>query len=159
MARRKRDPKVEALAESRTLNPRPEAVTDEAFTSSEFFDPRDLVQVKYEMLRRVSQDGMSVSSAAAAFGLSRQTCYQAAAALGKAGLAGLLPGKPGPRGAHKLTGEVVEHLQALAASDPGLRPAELAEALAQQFGIRVHSRSIERALARAPESDRSPKSG
>lgn len=159
MARRKRDPKVEALAGSRTLNPRPEAVTDEAFTSSDFFDARDLVQVKYEMLRRVSQDGVSVSSAAAAFGLSRQTYYQAAAALGEAGLAGLLPGKPGPRGAHKLTGEVVEHLQALAASDPGLRPAELAEAVAQRFGIRVHSRSIERALARAPESDRSPKSG
>lgn len=159
MARRKRDPKVEALAGSRTLNPRPGAVTDEAFTSSEFFDPRDLVQVKYEMLRRVSQDGMSVSSAAAAFGLSRQTSYQAAAALGEAGLAGLLPGKPGPRGAHKLTGQVVEHLQALVASDPGLRPAELAEAVAQRFGIRVHSRPGERALARAPESDRSPKSG
>lgn len=159
MARRKRDPTVEALAESRTLNPRPEAVTDEAFTSSEFFDPRDLVQVRYEMLRRVSEDGVSVSSAAAAFGLSRQTYYQAAAALAEAGLAGLLPGKPGPRGAHKLTGEVVGHLQALVASDPGLRPAELAEAVAQRFGIRVHSRSIERALARAPESDRSPKSG
>jgi len=159
VARRKRDPKVEALTGSRTLNPRPEAVTDEAFTSSEFFDPRDLVQVKYEMLRRVSEDGVSVSSAAAAFGLSRQTYYQAAAALGEAGLAGLLPGKPGPRGAHKLTGEVVGHLQALAASDPGLRPAELAEAVAQRFGIRVHSRSIERALARAAESGRSPESG
>jgi transposase len=158
VARRKRDPKVEALAESRTLNPRPEAVTDPAFTSSEFFDPRDLVQVKYEMLRRVSEDGVSVSSAAAAFGLSRQTYYQATAALGEAGLAGLLPGKPGPRGAHKLADEVVEHLQALVASDPGLRPAELAEAVAQRFGIRVHPRSVERALARAQEPDRSPKS-
>jgi transposase len=159
VARKRPDPKAEALRESRTLNPRPEEVTDEAFASSDFFDARDLVQVKYEMLRRVSEDGVSVSSAAAAFGLSRQTYYQAAAALGEAGLAGLLPGKPGPRGAHKLTGEVVEHLQALVASDPGLRPAELAEAVAQRFGIRVHSRSIERALARAPESDRSPKSG
>ena len=40
VARRKQDPKVEALTESRTLYPRPEAVTDEVFTSSEFFDPR-----------------------------------------------------------------------------------------------------------------------
>jgi len=158
VARRKRDPKAEALAGSRTLNPRPEAVTDEAFTASEFFDPRDLVQVKYEMLRRVSEDGVSVSSAAAAFGLSRQSYYQAAAALGEAGLSGLLPGKPGPRGAHKLTGEVLEHLRALMASDRGLRPAELAEAVAQRFGIRVHPRSVERALARAQEPDRSPKS-
>jgi transposase len=158
VTRKKPDPKAEALRESRTLNPRPEEVTDEAFASSDFFDARDLVQVKYEMLRRVSEDGLSVSPAAAAFGLSRQSYYQAAAALGEAGLAGLLPGKPGPRGAHKLTGEVVGHLRALVASDPGLRPAELAEAVAQRFGIRVHPRSIERALARAREPDRSPRS-
>jgi transposase len=158
VAGNKPDPKAEALRESRTLNPRPESVTDEAFTGSDFFDPRDLVQVKYEMLRRVSEDGVSVSSAAAAFGLSRQSYYQAAAALDDSGLPGLLPGKPGPRRAHKLTGEVVEHLQALVASDPGLRSAELAEAVAQRFGIRVHPRSIERALARAQEPDRSPKS-
>lgn len=158
MARRKPDPKLEALAESRTVNPRPEAVTDEAFTGSEFFDPRDLVQVKYEMLRRVSEDGASVSSSAAAFGLSRQSYYQAAAALAEGGLPGLLPGKPGPRGAHKLTAEVVEHLRGLVAADPALRSTDLAEAVAQRFGVRVHPRSIERALTHTQEPDRSPKS-
>jgi transposase len=159
VARKKPDPKAEALRESRALNPRPEAVTDEAFASSDFFDARDLVQVKYEMLRRVREEGVSVSSAAAAFGLSRQSYYQASAALGEGGLPGLLPGKPGPRAAHKLTGEVVEYLRGLVAADPGLRSAELAEAVAQRFGIRVHPRSVERALARAREPDRSPKSG
>jgi transposase len=159
VARKKPDPKVEALRESRTLNPRAEAVTDEAFAGSDFFDPRDLVQVKYEMLRRVREEGVRVSAAAAAFGLSRQSYYRAAAALEEGGLPGLLPGKPGPRAAHKLTGEVVEHLRGLVAADPGLRPAELAEAVAHRFGIRVHPRSVERALARAQEPDRSPKSG
>lgn len=160
MARRKKsDPKVEALRESRTLNPSPEAVTDEAFTASDFFDARDLVQVKYEMLRRVSEDGASVSSAAAAFGFSRQSYYQAAAALQEAGLPGLVPAKPGPRGAHKLTGEVAAYLRQLVAANPGLRSAELAKAVAGRFGVRVHPRSIERALARAQEPNRSPKSG
>ena len=159
MARKKPDPKVETLRESRTLNPRSEAVTDEAFIGSEFFDPRDLVQVKYEMLRQVNEEGASVRSAAAAFGLSRQSYYQAVAALAEGGLPGLLPGKPGPRGAHKLTDEVVEHLRELVASDPGLRSADLAEAVAQRFGVRVHPRSIERALTRVQESDRNPKSG
>jgi transposase len=156
--RKKSDPKVEALRESRTLNPHPEAVSDEAFAASDFFDARDLVQVKYEMLRRVSQEGSSVSSAAAAFGLSRQSYYQAAAALAEAGLPGLVPGKPGPRGAHKLTDEVVEHLRGLLAADPALRSAELAEAVVRRFGVRVHPRSIQRALTRAQEPDRSPKS-
>lgn len=158
MARKRPDPKEESLRESRTLNPRQEAVSDEAFASSDFFDARDMTQVKYEMLRRVSEDGASVTSAAAAFGLSRQSYYQASAALGEAGLAGLLPGRPGPRGGHKLTGEVVAYLRELLAADPGLRPPGLADAVAQRFGITVHPRSVERALARGQEPSRSRKS-
>lgn len=71
MARRKgEDPKVAALRAARALNPRPEAVVDEAFATEEFLDARDLVQVKYEMVRRVRLEGEAVSTAAARFGLS-----------------------------------------------------------------------------------------
>ena len=71
------DPKVESLRQQATLNPRPQTVTDDLFTDSEFFDPRDLVQVKYEMLRRVEKDGHSISEAATRFGFSRPSFYQA----------------------------------------------------------------------------------
>ena len=155
MARRRRDPKEEALRQTRTLNPRPEAVRDEEFGSSEFFDARDLVQVKYEMVRRVRVDGEPVSRSAAAFGFSRPSFYQAAAAVDAHGLAGLVPARPGPRRAHKLSDEVVAFAQAVREDDPALRPAELAELIAGRFGISVHPRSVERALARVRE----PKSG
>jgi hypothetical protein len=46
---------------------------------------------------------------------------------------------------------VRDHLEA----DPSARPADLVELIADRFGVRVHPRSIERALARAPH----PKSG
>src|SRR5258707_15195043 len=69
--RRKQDPKVEALREARTLNPHPDAVADAEFGSSGFFDARDLVQVKYEMVRRVQVDGVAGGHAAAAVGVSR----------------------------------------------------------------------------------------
>ena len=46
--------KADILREEGTLNPAPEKVRDPKFQQSEFFDPRDVVQVKYEMLRRVS---------------------------------------------------------------------------------------------------------
>src|ERR1019366_9597059 len=94
MARRPPDGKARELARSRTLNPRPEAVHDEAFASSGFFDARDLVQVKYEMVRRVETDGSSVSAAADAFGFSRQSYYTAAQALADEGLAGVGAGQP-----------------------------------------------------------------
>jgi transposase len=154
MARRRPDPKEEALRAARALNPRPEAVTDLAFAESEFLDARDLVQVRYEMVRRVRAEGQTVSAAAAGFGFSRPSWYAAAAALDEGGLPGLLPARPGPRRAHKLTAEIVAFLALELADDPGLRPGELARRVEESFGITVHPRSVERALERA----RRPKS-
>jgi transposase len=145
------DPKVAALRETRSLNPRPEAVTDERFTSPEsadFFDPRDLAQVKYEMVRAVRCEHLPVTAAAAGFGLSRQSYYQAAAALDAGGLPALAAAKPGPKGGHKLTDEVCAFAEEQLAADPGLRPKDLTGPIADAFGVRVHPRSIERALAR-----------
>lgn len=152
MARRRQDPKEEALRAARALNPRPEAVVDAEFAISEFFDARDLVQVRYEMVRRVREDGETVSAAASAFGFSRPSWYAAAAALDDAGLPGLLPARPGPRRAHKLTEEIVAFLRATCDEDPSLRAPDLAERVDEAFGVRVHPRSIERALARSPKS-------
>jgi transposase len=145
------DPKVTALRESRCLNPHPEQVTDPAFLAREFFDARDAVQVKYEMVRRVTVDGAPVTATAAAFGYSRPAYYQAAAALAASGLDGLVPAKPGPRGGHKLTGEILTWAGQQLAADPALRPAQLVTPIADAFGVRVHPRSIERALARRRE--------
>ncbi len=158
MATRPRDHKGDELARSRTLNAHPESVTDEAFSSSEFLDARDIVQVKYEMVRRVETEGATVRATAGAFGMSRQSYYSAAVALAGQGMVGLLPARPGPRGAHKLTAEVLDHLEGLRSADPGLSSAALADAVEARFGVSVHPRSVERALARR-EAARNPKSG
>jgi len=65
-----KDAKSKALGEHGSLNPRPQDVKDELFQGSEFFDPHDIVQVKYEMLRRVRVDRVSVTRATQAFGFS-----------------------------------------------------------------------------------------
>jgi transposase len=144
----RRDRKTEALREQAVLNPRPERVRDKLFVEHDFFDARDLVQVKYEMVRRVQADGASVSEAAAAFGFSRPSFYQAQDLLRVHGLAGLLPKKRGPRSAHKLSAEVVEYVAQVRAQEPGTTSHELAERIEHRFGIQVHPRSVERALAR-----------
>jgi transposase len=149
------DPKVAALREQRCLNARPERVVDEQFAGSEFLDARDLVQVKYEMVRRVRVDGDTVTRSAHEFGFSRPAFYEARAALDEGGLPALVPARPGPRRAHKLTAEVVAFARERLAADASLRPAGLVDAIAERFGVRVHPRSIERALARGqqPKSD------
>jgi transposase len=159
--RRQDDPKVSALRETRSLNARAEQVSDEAFSSSEFLDARDLVQVKYEMVRRVRVEGEPVARAAERFGFSRPSFYAAQAALDEGGLPGLMPQRPGPRRAHKLSEEVVAFLGEQLEADPSLRPRDLVAQVAERFGIDVHPRSIERALAREGErpAGREPKSG
>jgi len=153
MARRNTgpDPKEAALAEARCLNPHPEQVTDPEFLASDFFDARDAVQVKYEMVRKVRASGAPVTQAAAAFGYSRPAYYAAAAALEASGLEGLVPARPGPRGAHKLTGQILAWAEEQLAADPRLRPAQLPGPIEQSFGVRVHPRSVEKALARRRE--------
>jgi transposase len=147
----RQDPKEAALAGARCLNPRPEQVTDPEFLASDFFDARDAVQVKYEMVRKVRAGGAPVTEAATAFGYSRPAYYAAAAALESSGLEGLVPARPGPRGGHKLTEEVLAWAEQQLAADPALRPAQLPGRIEEAFGVRVHPRSVERALARRRE--------
>ncbi|MBI3975821.1 MAG: helix-turn-helix domain containing protein [Armatimonadetes bacterium] len=142
------DEKAVALRQVGAFSSHPEAVRDPLFHDSDFFDARDLVQVKYEMLRRVRAEGHSVSAAASSFGFSRVSFYQARAAFDGAGLPGLVPRRPGPRGAHKLTDAIVDVLLELRAANPSARAAELGVELRQRLGLSVHPRSIERALAR-----------
>jgi transposase len=146
--------KVQALRESNTFNVAAEQVTDELFGKHEFFDPRDLVQVKYEMLRRVQEDELSVTEAARRFGLSRTAFYQALTLFEQHGIPGLIPNRSGPKDAHKLTASVMEFLEQQRAVNVSLKPAEMVELVTQKFGVAVHQRSIERALSRRRKKGR-----
>ncbi len=148
------DSKTRVLAEHGALNPRAKQVRDPLFQHSEFFDSRDMVLVKYEMLRRVRIEGQSVTQAARAFGFSRVAFYQARAAFRDQGLPGLLPKRRGPRRAHKLTKAVLEFIDRKRAAQSNLRSPALAEMIRQQLGLSVHPRSIERALARRAKKGR-----
>ena len=152
--RKRPDPKLTVLREHRTLNPRPEGVTDDLFRQSDFFDARDLLQVKYEMIRRVQIDEAPVAETAEAFGFSRPSFYQAQAGFADGGIAGLLPRKRGPRKAHKLSAEVMTFVQELRSGDRSLSASALALRVKERFGLDVHPRSIERALQRQEKKRR-----
>lgn len=142
------DPKSEALQKQRSLNPRPEKVTCELFETSDFFDPRDLLQVKYEMLRRVWVDRQPIRQVALQFGFSRQSLYKALATFERTGLLGLVRTKPGPRRSHKLSESVVKFIEEQRREDGTVTLGELRNRIQRQFGLVVHIRSIQRALKR-----------
>lgn len=141
------DPKSQALARDGALNPHPEAIRDPLFIGNPFFDPKDLVQVRYEMVRRHCADGLSISDVAAAFGVSRPTFYKAQSALAADGLVGLVPRLRGPKGGHKISDEVVAFLSDLKAAHPELTTPQCLAAIEARFSITLHRRSLERALA------------
>ena len=138
--------KRQALQASGTFNPRSAKVRHPLFQQSEFFDPQDLLQLKYETLRALKAEGCSIAKAASDFGLSRPTIYQAQALFAEKGVEGLLPHKTGPRHPRKLTPEVQQHLQELAVAQPETGAAELARQMRQRFNVELHPRTIEKAL-------------
>jgi transposase len=140
-------PKVRALLEEGTLNPAPGKVQDPKFHDGEFFDPRDIVQVKYEMLRRVSVENASVTSATEEYSVSRPTYYQTKASFEEAGIAGLVPRKRGPRGPHKVRGAVLAFVQEQLVAGEPIRARQLAKQIRKRFDLDVHPRTIERAVA------------
>ena len=142
------DSKKAALRAAGALHPNPKAIRDEAFLQGDFFDPNDLVQVKYEMLRRHREEQKTVAEVARAFGTNRQTFYSAKSLFDSQGIPGLIPKRRGPRGAHKCTEEVLDFAEQWKDGHPDEGTVRLSEAIEQHFGIRINPRSIDRALVR-----------
>ena len=148
--------KLQSLRESGTLNPRPGNVRDTLFLEDPFFDPQDLAQVRYEMLRRVQKEAMPISAVAATFGFSRPALYKAQEDFAREGLVGLIPRRRGPKGRHKLTPEVLAFVDQIRAIEPAIRTPDIVRRIQESFGTQVHRRSLERALAPRKKKPRGP---
>ena len=142
--------KADLLRENGTLNKNHRKLKDPLFKENEFFDPEDLVQVKYEMLRRVSRDGKSITEVTKSFGFSRPVFYEAKDSIEKEGLSGLVPQKPGPRRAHKLNDDILKFI--IEKKSQGYRSHQIKEEIKKRFNVDVHPRSVERALARSKKN-------
>jgi transposase len=141
------DPKkIEALRSGGVLNRHPEEVRNPLFTQNDFFDPHDLVQLKYETIRAVQVEGQAIAQAALDSGLSRPTIYEARENFRQEGIEGLLPQKRGPKNPRKLTPQIRRYLEELVASSPDLKAAVLVQRVRRRFGVLLHVRTVEKAL-------------
>ena len=134
-----------ALEQAGLLHPGAEAVAAEPFRAHpEFFASFDKVQVKYEMLRAHVVDGLPVSEVAASHGYSRAAFYLVAGAFEQLGMAGLIDERRGRRGPVKLRPEIVDFIRAVAHGSG----AQIAEQVADRFGVVLHRRTVERVRGR-----------
>lgn len=140
--------KTEILKRNGTYNKDSGSVTAAEFQTGIFFDPSDIVQVKYEMLRSVARSELTVSQAADRYGFSRQGFYINKAAFDMGGIAALLPKKTGPKNPHKLTDEGKRFIDAYIAAHPDANSRRINEAMAEATGISVHDRTVGRYLSK-----------
>ena len=143
--------RLRALGESGLLHPNPTAVDAPLFAAGgDFFLAADKVQVKYEMLRAHLVDGLAVTEAATAHGYSRAAFYLVSASFERAG-----DGRAARRAAGAGAGRSSWRQRSWSSSAPTRagRVRELAEQVADRFGVRLHRRTVER--ARRPVNARS----
>jgi transposase len=138
--------KEDALKKSNSFNHNHKKVTADIFRTAPFFDRKDIVQVKYEMVRAVSNAEGSITEISSDFGFSRKSYYQISKAFQGGGLCALVPKKTGPQKPHKLTPEASAFIDSYLADKPNAKPAELAAALEAKTGVSIHPRTIYRHL-------------
>lgn len=146
----KREPtkaKKRRLEEARLLHPQPETVQDPLFRQCpEFFDPHDLLQVRYEFLRAHLVGGESVVAVCKRYAVSRQTFYNLLAKMMQEGTPGLLPKKSGPKGPTKLTADVIDFVEEEIRREPELSGAVLASRIEEELSRTIHKRTLENLL-------------
>jgi len=140
--------KNDVLKENGTYNPKYASVIAPHFQKGIFFDPRDMLQVKYEMLRSVDTGEHTVTEASQQFGLSRESFYNTRDAYAAGGLQALIPRKTGPKGAHKLTETGRNFIDRYQADHPAASASEINNRMKENTGICVHNRTVERYLSK-----------
>lgn len=141
------DKKILLLKKQGTFNPNSAQVSNKLFLENDFFDPHDMIQTKYEMLRCVHKQNITVKDAAKSFGFSRPAFYQAQSSFEQEGLGGLLPKQRGPKNRHKLSQDIMQFVNDAMASNPALSTQEIVRLIKERYGLEVHARSITRALS------------
>lgn len=129
-------------------NEKARLVENEIFRQNDFFDPRDKVQAKYEMLRAVYVDDLKISEASRQFGYSRESFYNTADTFREQGIAGLADGKRGPKAPRKLTAKIQQFILDRIDNEPNSSGREIAELIQQELQIEIHHRSVERFIAK-----------
>ena len=132
------------LRRARCLHLTPERVQDGRFIEQpDFFDQKDIVQVKYELLRRCKVEGHDVAPTCLNFGFSRTTYYKVQQAFLDGGLPALMGQPRGRLKPIKVTDAVRGYVISEKAKDPKLSARHMVAALKERYNVRLSERMIQ----------------
>ena len=132
------------LEEQGLLNPKPERISHSRFDTLEFFDPLDLPQVRYEMLRTARAESRPVAEACRLFGFSREYFYKLERAFSAHGYVALLGSPRGRRPLIALNQDIVNSIIPRRLEYPNVSAGELREAILEEYSVDCSLRTVER---------------
>ena len=136
--------KKEILMKNGTFNKNYKKVTEEKFSEGGFYDPMDIVQVRYEMIKETERGGKTIDRISNAYGYSRASYYHIRDNFNKNGMSALIPERTGPKDASKLTGDLREFINEYIGRAPSASSSKIAKAIEQSKGVSVSKRTVER---------------
>lgn len=132
------------LEQEGLLNPKPERVSHPLFETLDFFDPLDLPQVRYEMVRSARVEKNTVAQACKLFGFSREYFYKLERAFMARGYIALLGSTMGRRPIIALNQEVVNFIVHRKIEEPKISGEKLRQEIQQFYNVDCSCRTVER---------------
>jgi transposase len=126
------------------LNLKPERVSHPFFETIDFFDPFDLPQVRYEMIRSARVEELPVSEACKLFGFSREYFYKLERAFMARGYVALLGSTMGRRPIIALNQEIVNFIAHRKMERPGISGEKLCQEIRRIYKVDCSRRTVER---------------
>ncbi len=136
--------KKKFLEKEGLLNPKPERISHPLFKTLDFFDPLDLPQVRYELIRAARAEKISVVQTCNLFGFSREYFYKLERAFMARGYVALLGSTMGRRPIIALNQEVVNFIVHRKIEEPKLSGENLRKEIQQLYNVHCSRRTVER---------------
>lgn len=126
------------------LNPKPARVSYQLFKTIDFFEPLDLPQVRYEMLRIARIEGFSVAEACRLFGFSREYFYKLERIFMTRGFISLLGSSMGRRPLIALNQELINFILHRKIEEPRVSCEKICLQIKKLYQVDCSCRTIER---------------
>jgi transposase len=148
--------KKKFLEQEGLINPKPERISHPLFETLNFFDPIDLPQVRYEMIRAARVENISVSQACKLFGFSREYFYKLERSFMARGYVALLGSTMGRRPIIALNQEIVNFIVHRKMEQPTISGESLRQELQQLYSVDCSRRTVERIVEKLGLTKKGP---
>ena len=135
------------LKANHTFNFRNDKVIASRFIESDLYASRDLLQVRYELVRSIEEGDIALDEVPDKYGVSSVTAKRYVRSFKEGGMIALVPEQKGPKGPSSLDDEALRFIDSYIAEHPKASGRKVHEALESERHLGISKRTVERYLS------------